>query len=73
MWYLNSECSVHMTGQLNLFSSLDKLINSRVTMDDESIRKAQGKSTMKINICGLECIKNVLYVLDWDSNLLGLR
>ena len=32
IWYVDSRCSDHMTGNLNLFSSLDNLVQTDVTL-----------------------------------------
>lgn len=72
VWYVDSGCSSHMTGRLDLFTDLDESVTNRVTMGDGTAREAQGKGTVKLNSFGQNYIKNVLYVPDLDSNLLSV-
>ncbi|XP_073107172.1 uncharacterized protein [Elaeis guineensis] len=71
IWYIDSGCSSHMTGNMEAFTKLDKsLVSSQVKMGD--IRKAQGKGIVKLNSCGMNSIKDVLYVPDLDPSLLSV-
>lgn len=58
-----------MTSKLSSFINLDKSVSSRVAMGDGTVRVAQGKGTVQLNSLELNCIHNVLYVPDLDSNL----
>ncbi|KAK8261643.1 hypothetical protein V6Z11_D13G201900 [Gossypium hirsutum] len=72
VWYIDSGCSNHMTRELSPFSNLDKSVTSRITLGDGTIRVAKGKCTIQMNSLGLNCVHNVLYVPDLDSNLLSV-
>lgn len=61
-----------MTSNIGLFSDLDESITSRITLGDGTVRGAHGKGTVKLNSLGLNCIRNVLYVPDLNSNLLSV-
>ena len=69
---MESGCSNHMTGCMEIFSCLDRSIATKVKMGDGTIREAQGKGTVKLDSCGRNFIKNVLYVPDLQSNLLSV-
>lgn len=72
VWFVDSGCSNHMTGNLDAFISLDKSDTSKVKMGDGNIREAHGKGTVKASSCGLDSIKDVLYVPDLDTSLLSV-
>ena len=69
---MDSDYSNHMTAKLKAFISLDRSTTIRVKMGDGPVRHTQGKRVVKLNSCGTSCIKDVLYVLDLDSNLLSV-
>ena len=48
IWYLDSGCSNHMTGNLNLFSSLDNLVQTNVTLGNNFQVTILGKCTVDI-------------------------
>ena len=72
VWYMDSGCSNHMTAKLKAFISLDRSTTIKVKMGDGPVRHTQGKRVVKLNSCETSCIKDVLYVLDLDSNLLSV-
>ncbi|GKV49381.1 hypothetical protein SLEP1_g56135 [Rubroshorea leprosula] len=72
VWYVDSGCSNHITGNINLFINLDKSVSKKITMGDGTIRKAQGKGTIKLDEHGKNCIDDVLLVPHLDSNLLSV-
>ena len=43
IWFLDSGCSNHMTGNLALFSALDKNVKSEVTLGTDSKISVMGK------------------------------
>ena len=61
-----------MTSDLSLFTDLDESVTSRITLGDGTVHVAQGKGIIKLNSLGLNCIQNVLYVPNLDSNLLSV-
>ena len=48
IWYLDSGCRNHMTGNLNLFSSLDNLVQTDVTLGNNFQVTVLGKDTLSI-------------------------
>ena len=48
IWYLDSGCSNHMSGNLNLFSSLDKSTQIDVTLGNNLQVTVLGKGTVGI-------------------------
>lgn len=72
MWYIDSGCSNHRTGDIEAFINLDQSVTSKVKMGDGNVREAQGKGIIKTNSCGISTIKNVLYVPDLDTSLLSV-
>ncbi|GKV31343.1 hypothetical protein SLEP1_g40039 [Rubroshorea leprosula] len=72
VWYVDSGCSNHMTGNINLFINLDKSMSKTITMGDGTIREAQGKGMVKLDEHGKNCIDDVLFVPHLDSNLLSV-
>ena len=48
MWYLDSGCINHMTGNLNLFSSLDNSIQADVTLGNNVQVTVLGKGIVSI-------------------------
>ena len=48
IWYLDSGCSNHMTGNLNLFSSLDTSVKTDVTLGNNVQVTVLGKGTVDI-------------------------
>ena len=48
IWYLDSGCNNHMTGNLNLFSSLDNSIQTDVTLGNNVQVTILGKDTVGI-------------------------
>ena len=48
IWYLDSGCSNHMTGNLNLFSSLDNSIQTDVTLGNNVQVIVLGKGTISM-------------------------
>lgn len=48
IWLLDSGCSNHMTGNKELFSSLDSNITSEIKLGDDSNVKAHGKGVISV-------------------------
>jgi hypothetical protein len=48
IWYLDSGCSNHMTGNLELFSSLDNLVQTKVTLGIDIHVTVLGKGNINI-------------------------
>ena len=48
IWYLDSGCNNHMTGNLNLFFSLDNSVQTHVTLGNNVQVTVLGKGTISI-------------------------
>ena len=70
LWYLDSGCSRHKTGDHSLFKVFESKKCGNVTFGDGSKSQIKGKGT--ISLLGLLDIANVLYVEDLRVNLLSI-
>ena len=70
IWYLDSGCSRHMTGDVEQFTSLDAIDGGSVTFGDNGKGKIIG--TGKIHITPSSFIENILYVNGLKHNLLSI-
>ena len=70
LWYLNSGCSRHITGDRSLFKVFESKKGGNVTFGDG--RKSQIKEKGTISLPGLPDIANVLYVEGLRVNLLNI-
>ena len=68
LWYIDSGCSHHMTGDKTLFKSLKEKVGDCVTFRDGSHAQVLGKGIVKIP--GLPILKDVLYIKGLKANLL---
>ena len=73
IWYVDTSCSNHVSGNKSSFSYLNEDFHSTVSFGDCSTVKVMGKGDIKIKTRNgfVETISNVLYVLDLKSNLLS--
>ena len=70
LWYLDSSCSRHMTGDRSLFKVFESKRGGNVTFGDGSKSQIKGKGI--IFLLGLPDIANVLYVKGLRVNLLSI-
>ena len=70
LWYLDSGCSCHMTGDKSLFKSLKEKVGDYVTFGDGSHDQVLGKGI--VEILGLPMLKDVLYIKRMKVNLLSI-
>ena len=70
LWYLNSGCSRHMTGDKSLFKSLKEEVGDYVTFGDGSHAQVFGKGTVEIP--GLPLLKDILYIKGLKVNFLSI-
>ena len=70
LWYLDSGCSRHMTGDKSLFKSLKEKVGDYVTFGNGSYAQVLGKRTVEIP--RLPLLKNVLYIKGLKANLLSI-
>eukprot|EP00253_Pinus_taeda_P014079 PITA_14079 len=74
IWFLESGCSNHMTGNIALFSDLDQNVKSQVTLGTDSKTSVMGKGEVKIFTKKGEkkTIADVYYVPGMKCNLLSI-
>jgi len=74
IWFLDSGCNNHMTGNIALFSSLDQTVKSQVTLGTDSKISVMGKEEVKIFTKKGEkkTIVDVYYVPGMKCNLLSI-
>ena len=74
MWYLNSGCSNHMSGNKNWFTKLDESIEKVIKFVDCRHIKSGGKEDISIIIKDgrKATITEVLYVPSMTSNLISV-
>ena len=70
LWYLDSGCSTHMTGDRSLFKIFESKKGGNVTFGDGS--KSHIKRKGIISLPGLPDIANVLYMEGLKVNLLNI-
>ena len=70
LWYLDSGCSRHMTGDKSLFKSLKEKVGDYVTFGNGSHAHVLGKGIVEIPI--LPLLKDVLYIKRLKVNLLSI-
>ena len=67
LWYLDTGCSNHMSGEKSVFSELDEAFRDVMKFGDGSTVSVMGKGRVAI-----QTISNVLFVLDLRTNLLNV-
>jgi len=74
VWFLDSGCNNHMTGNIALFSALDQNVKSKVTLGTDSKISVMGKGEVKIFTKKGEkkTIADVYYVPRMRCNLLSI-
>ena len=70
LWYLDSSCLRHMTGDQSLFKVFESKKGGNVTFGDGNKSQIKGKGI--ISLPGLPDIANVLYVEGLRVNLLSI-
>ena len=70
LWYLDSDCSRHMTGDQSLFKVFESKKGGNATFGDRSKSQIKGKGI--ISLPELPDIANVLYVEGLRVNLLSI-
>jgi hypothetical protein len=70
LWYLDSACSRHMTGDKTLLKDIQMARGGRITFGDRSHAKVIGNG--HIDIPGIEVSQKALYVEGLKANLLSI-
>lgn len=71
LWYLDSGCSRHMTGDKGQFNKFKSSSGGSVTFKDRSITTIKGKRS--IDILSLPTFHNVLFINGLKANLLSIN
>ncbi|XP_057996507.1 uncharacterized protein LOC131175847 [Hevea brasiliensis] len=70
-WIIDSGCISHMARNEDLFTSLDKLVRTKVKLGNGEMVQAEGKGTISMQIRkGTKYISDVLFIPSLDQNLL---
>lgn len=73
VWFLDSGCSNHMSGDRSLFSTLDKSFSHSVKLGNNKRMEVVGKGNLKLMFNGASyMISDVYYVPELKNNLLSL-
>lgn len=73
VWYLDSACSNHMTGDRSKFNDLDEKLKSHVRLGDDQLLSIEGKGTAQISAgSNKKFIKEVQFAPSLAHNLLSV-
>ncbi|MCH84804.1 hypothetical protein A2U01_0005641, partial [Trifolium medium] len=73
IWYLDSGCSNHMTGNKNLFCDLNESFRQNVKLGNDSSMSVMGKGSVIVPMNKkMQNINDVYYVPELKSNLISL-
>ena len=73
VWFLDSGCTNHMTGNKSIFHKMDASISSQVKMGNGVLVQVKGKGTIGVQTKrGVRYISDVLLVPDLEQNLLSV-
>ena len=73
IWFLDSGCGNHMTGNKEFFESLDRSIKSEVKLGNNEIVEVSGKGTINvITKHGKKSISDVYFVPGLKHNLISV-
>lgn len=73
MWFLDSGCSNHMSGNKKWFSDLDESFRHTVKLGNDSRMAVIGKGNVRMRVNGFtQVISNVYYIPELKNNLLSI-
>lgn len=74
IWFLDSGCNNHMTGNLEIFSSLDESVKSDVTLGNDNKVSVMGKGSVNIitKMGEKKYISDVYFVPGLKHNLMSI-
>jgi len=73
MWFLDSGCSNHMTGNKNWFIELDESFNHTVCLGNNTAMPVHGKGSIRFQIQGItQIVSDIYFVPDLTNNLLSI-
>jgi hypothetical protein len=70
-WYVDSGCSNHMTGDMDMFLTLNKKRDRSFTFGNDNSARIIGKGTVKLRSKGAK-EENILLIEDMKHNLLSI-
>ena len=73
VWYMDSGCSNHMSGDRSKFIAVDETVKSHVRLGDDKQLKVEGKGTVEISVgSSKKVIKEVHFTPSFAHNLLSV-
>ena len=73
VWFIDSGCSNHMTGNKKWFISLDENFSHAVKLGNNARMQVMGQGSVKLRVQGrTQIVSNVFYVPDLTNNLLSV-
>ena len=73
IWFLDSGCSNHMTGNKQWFTDIDEQYQQSVKLGDNSKMAVVGKGNIRLHVNGItQVITNVYYVPELKNNLISI-
>ena len=73
VWLVDSGCTSHMTGDVSMFTSLDRSYKVEIKLGNGDLVQSEGKDTFNIHTReGTKLISSVLYVPYQGQNLLSV-
>jgi hypothetical protein len=73
VWYLDSECSNHMTGREDLLVDIDRNVTAKVEMETGQLVEVTAKGSLVVETkMGKKYIKEVMLVPGLKENLLSV-
>jgi len=73
MWYLDSGCNNHMTGNKSLFCVLDEVFREKVKLGNDSNMSVMGKGSIQMLVNNkIHNLDDVFYIPELKSNLISL-
>ena len=73
IWFLDSGCSNHMTGDKTWFVELDESFKHTVRLGNSSKLAVEGRGSVRFEVEGItQTVTNVYYVPNLTNNLLSI-
>lgn len=73
VWFLDSGCSNHMSGNKQWFIDFDEQFRHSVKLGDDSRMPVMGKGNIKLEVGGItQVVTDVFFILDLKNNLLSI-
>ncbi|KAI5418277.1 hypothetical protein KIW84_042781 [Lathyrus oleraceus] len=73
VWFLDSGCSNHMSGDLSLFCTMEEGFKREVSLGNHMKMKVVGKGSIRLNLAGVRhVVQEVFYIPELKNNLLSI-